>query len=80
MKHSEGLKVAIFIMLQLSVGDEIDLIRGPSPTNPDFLVVSRIEILSAKGNVDTIRVKLKRQKSLIIENYNDPWKGGAANS
>ncbi|PSN57038.1 hypothetical protein C0J52_01751 [Blattella germanica] len=36
--------------------------------------VSRIELLSAKVENDLISVKLRRFKSLTIENYSDPWK------
>uniref|UniRef100_A0A182SE53 Mitochondrial transcription rescue factor 1 C-terminal domain-containing protein n=1 Tax=Anopheles maculatus TaxID=74869 RepID=A0A182SE53_9DIPT len=31
---------------QLEVEDEIDVVRGPSPSNPDHLIVSRVEIVS----------------------------------
>lgn len=50
-------------------GDEIDVIKGPSPTNPDFLIVARVEILSAKGEDDSINVKIRRCKTLTIDNY-----------
>nr|XP_046489172.1 mitochondrial transcription rescue factor 1 [Neodiprion pinetum] len=65
---------------QLYIGDEIDLIRGPSPTNPNFLLVSRVQLLDAKGDNENenIRVKLTRHKSLVIENYDEPWKPTAS--
>ncbi|XP_012252246.2 mitochondrial transcription rescue factor 1 isoform X1 [Athalia rosae] len=55
------------------IGDEIDLIRGVSSTNPDFLSVSRIEILNVKEGTDHVKVKLQRTKVLTIENYIDAW-------
>ncbi|XP_046740641.1 mitochondrial transcription rescue factor 1 [Diprion similis] len=65
---------------QVYIGDEIDLIHGPSPTNPKFLVVSRVQLLHAKGDNENenIRVKLTKHKSLVIENYDDPWKPTAS--
>ncbi|XP_001660939.2 uncharacterized protein C6orf203 [Aedes aegypti] len=53
----------------LDVGDEIDVVRGVSPTNPDHLIVSRVEILAANPKSETIGVSLRRQKTLIIEDY-----------
>ncbi|XP_050437539.1 mitochondrial transcription rescue factor 1 [Adelges cooleyi] len=58
----------------LEIGDEVDLIKGPSPNNPDFLLVSRIEILSANLDGDELLVKLRRFKTLLINNYSDKWK------
>nr|CAD7592643.1 unnamed protein product [Timema genevievae] len=60
--------------IQVNVGDEIDIIRGPSPLNSDFLIVSRVEVLSASENENSISVKLRRSKTLTIENYADSWK------
>lgn len=62
---------------QLDVGDEVDVIRSLSPMNPEFLLVSRIEILSVKAGEEHIAVKLRRFKSLTVENYRDPWKESA---
>lgn len=58
----------------LNVGDEVDLIKGLSPNNPDFLLVSRVEILSAKLDGDELEVKLNKFKTLLIDNYNNKWK------
>jgi len=58
----------------LEVGDEVDLVKGPSPNNPDFLLVSRVEVLSAKLDGDELDVKLKKYKSLLINNYENKWK------
>lgn len=55
----------------VGVQDEIDLIRGPSPTNPEFQIVSRITILSISITEDAYKVKLIRDKSLLIEKYKD---------
>ncbi|XP_075219643.1 mitochondrial transcription rescue factor 1-like isoform X2 [Lycorma delicatula] len=60
-----------------NVGDEIDLIKGVSNLNPDFLNVARVEIISAKADEEeeTIYVRMRRTKSLQIENYeNNPFK------
>ncbi|XP_021933463.1 uncharacterized protein C6orf203 isoform X2 [Zootermopsis nevadensis] len=63
--------------VQLHVGDEVDVIRGLSPMNPEFLVVSRLQLLSIKAGEENISVKLRRFKSLIVENYGEPWKEAA---
>lgn len=55
--------------VHLDVGDEIDVVRGVSPTNPDHLIVSRVEIVAANPKTESISVSLRRQKSLIIEDY-----------
>lgn len=52
-----------------SVGDEIDLIKGESPTNPNHLLIARIEIISTKPNLDSIKVTMRRFKSLTVEKY-----------
>uniref|UniRef100_A0A182M5G1 Mitochondrial transcription rescue factor 1 C-terminal domain-containing protein n=1 Tax=Anopheles culicifacies TaxID=139723 RepID=A0A182M5G1_9DIPT len=56
---------------QLEVEDEIDVVRGPSPSNPDHLIVSRVEIVSVTPRTENLSVTLRRHKSLIIENYKD---------
>ncbi|KAJ8984773.1 hypothetical protein NQ317_012136 [Molorchus minor] len=48
-------------------GDEIDVIKGTSINNPDFLTVARIEILSVVPKEESISVKLRRCKSLTVE-------------
>lgn len=53
----------------LEVGDEVDLVKGPSPQNSDFLLVSRIEILSVKFDDNELEVKLRKFKNLLINNY-----------
>lgn len=50
-------------------GDEIDVIKGVNVMNPDFLTVARIEILSAEVEGDKIELKIRRNKSLTIDNY-----------
>lgn len=65
--------------LQMEVGDEIDLIKGPNAMNPDFLDVSRVIVIAADYQADLERVAaiLKRYKSLTIENYKHaPYRGG----
>ncbi|KAG7212944.1 hypothetical protein KM043_002287 [Ampulex compressa] len=61
---------------QLRIDDEIDYIVSRSPENPDFLIVHRMVLLAAKPFKDAIQIKISREKSLLIENYDDPWKGG----
>ncbi|XP_030559271.1 uncharacterized protein C6orf203 homolog [Drosophila novamexicana] len=58
--------------VQLDVGDEIDVIRGFSQTNPSHLVISRVVILSAGEHDDGLSVHLRRYKSLLIDNYSNP--------
>ncbi|XP_055587012.1 mitochondrial transcription rescue factor 1 [Uranotaenia lowii] len=53
----------------VDVGDEIDIIRGISPSNADHLIVSRVEILAVNPRTESISVSMRRHKSLIIENY-----------
>lgn len=66
--------------VQMSVGDEVDVIKGVSPQNEDHIVVGRIEVVSAKSKEESISVVLRRFKSLIIENYpgSSAWKGGSS--
>ncbi|XP_052861320.1 mitochondrial transcription rescue factor 1 [Anopheles cruzii] len=62
----------------LEADDEIDVVRGPSPNNPEHLVVSRVEILSIVPQTENLHVTLRRQNSLVIENYPDqPNRGNA---
>lgn len=58
----------------LEEGDEIDLVKGPSSNNPDFLLVSRVEVISVKLDGDELEVKLKKFKNLLIDNYDNKWK------
>ncbi|XP_005176695.1 mitochondrial transcription rescue factor 1 [Musca domestica] len=55
--------------VQLHDGDEIDVIRGFSQTNPSHLIVSRVIILSEAEREEGFSVQLRRYKSLLIENY-----------
>lgn len=66
----------------MTVGDEVDVIKGVSPQNEDHIVVGRIEIISAKSKEESISVVLRRFKSLIIENYpgSSAWKGSSDNN
>lgn len=58
----------------LEVGDEVDLVKGLSSNNPDFLVVSRVEVISVELDGDELEVKLKKFKNLLIDNYDNKWK------
>ncbi|XP_015120159.1 uncharacterized protein LOC107043264 [Diachasma alloeum] len=59
---------------QVNINDVIDFIVGPSPQNPKFTIVHRITILDAKPNVDTIKLKVLREKNLVIDDYADSYK------
>lgn len=50
-------------------GDEIDIIKEVNPKNPDLLTVARVEVLGVKPKEEGYKVKLRRCKSLIVENY-----------
>lgn len=53
-------------------GDDIDLIKSTYPANPDNLIVARVELLSCTADDDNITIKIRRNKSLIVENYPGP--------
>lgn len=55
---------------------EIDVIKGNSPENNDFLIVGRIEILSVKADGLKFIVTVRRFKNLAIENYESGGKFG----
>uniref|UniRef100_A0A1A9WSV0 Uncharacterized protein n=1 Tax=Glossina brevipalpis TaxID=37001 RepID=A0A1A9WSV0_9MUSC len=61
-----GLNVA---RKQLNEGDEIDVVRGFSQSNPSHLIVARVMILSITELDEGSRVVLRRYKNLLIENY-----------
>lgn len=68
---------------QVEVGDEIDVIKGVSHLNPDHLMIQRVEVLSAqpKEDAEGLIVRLRRFKSIVVENYEEsPYKGGADDS
>ncbi|XP_060527466.1 mitochondrial transcription rescue factor 1 [Cylas formicarius] len=50
-------------------GDELDIIKGPDPKNDQFLIVSRVEILGISPREEGLTIKVKRCKSLTVENY-----------
>ncbi|KAJ8938678.1 hypothetical protein NQ318_004478 [Aromia moschata] len=54
---------------RISEGDEIDIIKGVNVNNPDFWTVARIEVISFAPKEESISVKLRRCKSLTVENY-----------
>lgn len=60
---------------QVEVGDEIDLVSHRSLDNPGFLIVNKIVILSMNPASESVRVKLSRDKNLLIEDYEEPWSG-----
>lgn len=69
-----GLKV-LKKSQQVKEGDEVDVIKGINVNNPNFLTVGRVEVLSVKPKGESFLVKLRKSKSLTIENYQDEWKG-----
>ncbi|XP_039966877.1 mitochondrial transcription rescue factor 1 [Bactrocera tryoni] len=58
--------------VQLDVGDEIDVVRGFSQTNPTHLVISRVVVLDVNERDEGYSVQLRRYKSLLIDNYSGP--------
>ncbi|XP_023021387.1 mitochondrial transcription rescue factor 1 [Leptinotarsa decemlineata] len=50
-------------------GDEIDIIKGINISNPSFLTIARLEVLSVKAKEDSIGIKMRICKSLTVENY-----------
>ncbi|CAL1677951.1 unnamed protein product [Lasius platythorax] len=61
--------------MEVEVGDEIDLVSHRSLDNPGFLIVNKIVILSMNSASESVRVKLSRDKNLLIEDYEEPWSG-----
>lgn len=59
---------------QVEVGDEIDVIKGLSVSNPDFLQIARVEVLDIAKKGEELAVKIRRCKSLTVENYEEGWK------
>lgn len=59
--------------INLYDGDEIDIVKGSKPENPDFLNVSRVVINIVNYNEDSgkVSVKLRKYNQLLIENPND---------
>ncbi|KAK9887347.1 hypothetical protein WA026_022017 [Henosepilachna vigintioctopunctata] len=55
--------------VQVEEGDEIDVIKGPSPSNPQLLLVARVEVLKVKPVEENLSIKIRRSKSLLIEHY-----------
>ncbi|KAL1465664.1 hypothetical protein WDU94_005216 [Cyamophila willieti] len=57
----------------VALGDEIDIVKGFSQSNPQFLVVQRVKILAASDptsdNEGNLVLKVRRYKSLLIDNY-----------
>lgn len=50
-------------------GDEIDIIREVNPNNPGLLTVARVEVLGVKAREEGYKVKIRRCKNLVVENY-----------
>lgn len=66
------------IILQVRIGDEIDVIKVVSPKNKNHLYVSRVEIMNIAAKEEQIAVTARRFKNLLIENYeDDSFKGNS---
>ncbi|RZB39938.1 hypothetical protein BDFB_007940 [Asbolus verrucosus] len=52
-------------------GDEIDIVKGVDVNNSNFLTVARVEILAVSEKGDNLAVKVRRCKSLTVENYEE---------
>lgn len=59
----------------VALGDEIDIVKGFSSSNPKFLIVQRVKILAAAepsdDNNENTALKIRRYKSLTIDNYEE---------
>lgn len=62
-----------YMLLQLDIGDEVDLIIQRSLDNPSLLIVNRIVVLSLTPGSNSIKVKLSRDRNLLVQDYEEPW-------
>ncbi|RWS08743.1 putative serine/threonine-protein kinase mps1-like protein [Dinothrombium tinctorium] len=68
--------------VDLNEDDEVDLILGRNQENNDLLDVSRIVIrkIRLSDQKETLfAIKIRRFKRLIVENYENPWRGTLIN-
>ncbi|XP_011149175.1 uncharacterized protein C6orf203 homolog [Harpegnathos saltator] len=56
---------------ELDTGDEVDMILHRNLDN--FLVIHRIVILSITPGSNNMKIKLSRDRNLLIEDYAEPW-------
>ncbi|KAG7171456.1 mitochondrial transcription rescue factor 1-like [Homarus americanus] len=59
---------------QLHEGDEVDVVKGPSSVNPDFLNISRVVIVKVgkyEEDSDKVSVKLRKYSQLLVDKYED---------
>ncbi|XP_017761093.1 PREDICTED: uncharacterized protein LOC108551432 [Eufriesea mexicana] len=58
--------------VMIHIKDQIDYIKGKSPTNPNYLIVDRCVLVSVNTTeeMDTIYVKIIQNKSLLVDDYN----------
>ncbi|KAK5645356.1 hypothetical protein RI129_006656 [Pyrocoelia pectoralis] len=54
-------------------GDELDIIKSVDITNPNFLNVARVEVLQIVPKGESFSIRVRRCKSLLVENYEDKW-------
>merc|ERR1739838_259010 len=59
--------------VNLHDGDEIDIIKGSKPENPDLINVTRVvmDILNYNEDTGKVSVKLRKYNQLLIESPND---------
>lgn len=57
----------------MEIGDEIDLVLHRSMDNPMLLIVNRIVILSMDPATDGVKIKLSKDKNLLIEDYENSY-------
>lgn len=50
-------------------GDDVDLVKSICPVNPDNIIVARVEILSSRQEDDKFKLKIRKTKTLTVENY-----------
>lgn len=57
----------------MRIGDEVDLILHRHTENPKLIFVNKIILLSVSPAKDSVRIKLSRDRNLLIDDYEDPW-------
>lgn len=65
--------------MQVDVGDEIDVVKSFSPSNPEHLLIARVQLLATNEKEEGYRVIMRRFKAIIVENYKgqNAWKSSS---
>jgi len=62
----------------ISLEDQVDLIRGINPDNPDFLDIFRFEVIDIpdiSSSTGRVKVKVRVFQKLTVEQYREPYTG-----